>query len=524
MSVQDILDKGTPSEVRALFAFNPKDVNCTSDRIVAKFNLWSRFFFPKYFSDVDAPFHALIDLNNAKIYKGDISSFLDIVFRNGAKTTRTKLFMAFVIANDENHYRRYIKVLSHDANNSKQVVTDVYNMLISRRVLALYPEIFQKTDAKREEKMDSFTTATGVKMISDTVGTSQRGQLQDEARPDFIVFDDFEDRSTLRSAVTTKAIWDNMEEARLGLSIDGGCIYLCNYISERGNVHKLVQKVPNQLIVPIILDGIPMWKRYSVERIAQIQKDTEDFEGEYLCKPSASKDVLFDRDTLDKMATEQAIRTIADFRLFKLYDPSHRYALGADVAGGVGLDSSASVVIDFSTVPFRVVATYRSNTIKPDVFGNELARQGDIFGGCLISPEVNNHGAATVAILKQVYENIFYRQVDDKKVADPTLRPKEYGWHTNAATKPKMLFALKKAVEDGLLLLSDADLIAECKSYSRDDLMDGENDPRLTTRHFDLLIACAIAYQMKDFAEIVKQAEYIPPQKEDLGLYPEIWH
>jgi len=32
--------------------------------------------------------------------------------------------------------------------------------------------------------------------------------------------------------------------------------------------------------------------------------------------------------------------------------------------------------------------------------------------------------------------------------------------------------------------------------------MDSEVDPRLTTRHFDLLIACAIAWQMKDWTEL----------------------
>jgi hypothetical protein len=37
--------------------------------------------------------------------------------------------------------------------------------------------------------------------------------------------------------------------------------------------------------------------------------------------------------------------------------------------------------------------------------------------------------------------------------------------------------------------------------------MDKEQDPRLTTRHFDLLIACAIAWQMKDFAKIIEKEE-----------------
>jgi hypothetical protein len=54
-------------------------------------------------------------------------------------------------------------------------------------------------------------------------------------------------------------------------------------------------------------------------------------------------------------------------------------------------------------------------------------------------------------------------------------------------------------MEDGLLELSDPDLIAELRAYIRDDLMDRDEDVRLTTRHFDLLIACAIAWQMRSY-------------------------
>ena len=87
-------------------------------------------------------------------------------------------------------------------------------------------------------------------------------------------------------------------------------------------------------------------------------------------------------------------------------------------------------------------------------------------------------------------------------------------------TKPKMLFDLKKAVEDGHLELSDPDLIAELRSYSRDDLMDRDEDVRLTTRHFDLLMACAIAYQMRNHAIVAKKdsGAYQQPAYERTGL------
>ena len=257
----------------------------------------------------------------------------------------------FCICNDLDKRRKYIRVLSADSVNSEQITTDIYNMLVSPQVAELYPEIFAKTAAKREERMSSFTTTTGIKVLADTVGTSQRGALQEASRPDFIWFEDFENRGTLRSAKKTIAIRDNMEEARTGLAVDGVCVYTCNYVSEMGIVHDLVTKSSAGkvvLIIPIIKDGVSAWPdRYSVEDIEQMKQDDDDFDGEKLCKPSAPKDIIFDRETLERMLPSEPIKVIADFKIFKEYDPSHRYGSGHDVAGGVGLDSSTSTFIDF---------------------------------------------------------------------------------------------------------------------------------------------------------------------------------
>lgn len=507
MTLKDILESKDWILIKSLFSFRDE----SNEMVVAKFNLWARYFFPKYFSSEDAPFHKEMDLYNLKAYRGELTSFVNIQFRGSGKTVRTKLFLAFCICNDLEHSRKYIKVLSQDGNNSKQIVTDVYNMLVQPEVIRLYPEIFRKTNQKREETMSSFTTATGVKIISDTVGTSQRGAIQEDARPDLIWFEDIEDRLTLRSAVKTKAIFDNMEEARTGLAKGGSCIYTCNYISERGNVHILVTKKSfnkEVLIVPIIKGGIPTWNRFTVEEIDQMRIDDDDFEGERLCQPSASKDVMFDREMIDKMEKRQPIRSVAGFNIYKTYDASHRYASGHDVAGGVGLDSSTSVFIDFDTIPAQVVATYANNEIKPDTFGDEIKRQAEYFGECLVAPEKNNHGHATIGRLKQIYptRKIHATQKKETRI-ERDGEPTEYGWHTNALTKPKMMFDLVKASDNGLIALNCPDLIAEARGYSRNDLMDADIDPRLTTRHFDLLMACAIAWQMKDFVNIADQTK-----------------
>jgi len=209
------------------------------------------------------------------------------------------------------------------------------------------------------------------------------------------------------------------------------------------------------------------------------------------CEPSAGADILFDRSCLDRQAKKDPLKVVGGFKIFHKFDPSHRYGSGHDVAGGVGLDSSTSVFIDFSTLPPRVVATFKDNQIKPDIFGDEIEREASMYGKPIVAPESNNHGHATIGRLKQIYDNIYFTEQKQTRVGLPP-RVREYGWNTNAMTKPKMLFDLKKAVEDGHLELSDPDLIAELRSYTRDDLMDKDEDVRLTTRHFDLLVACFI--------------------------------
>lgn len=506
----EILHKGDKQEIRALFAF---DKSASEKEVLLKFKIWGRWLYPKFFSAADAPFHGEMDKRNLRIYRGVDNTFIDIAFRGAAKTTRTKLFVAFCIANDMEHFRRYIKVLSADGDNSKQIVTDVYNLLINRAVVFYYPEIFVKTPEKREETMSSFTTATGVKMQSDTVGTDQRGDIQDDARPDFIWCDDFETRKTLRSAVVTQAIWENMEEARNGLSKNGGMLYNCNYLSERGNVHRLVVKHADAVLITPIkgkivngmhVDGPPTWAAYTAEEVETKLRNADDAAGEYLCVPSAGTGVFIDRGAINKQVAVEPIRTISDFKMFYAYDPSHRYGAGQDVAGGVGLDSSTNVVIDFSTTPSRVVATFKSNALKPSVFGDQIKSDLDRYGACIAAPE-NNKYDMVIGRLRQIYENIYFTETDETRVGMPP-KIRTYGWNTNADSKPKMFFDLLKAVVDGHLDLSDKDLIAEGRSYTTDDLMDKEVDPRLTTRHFDLLTAAAIAWQMRNFAVVAKEA------------------
>lgn len=521
--------------IKALFLFNKKNTN---EEVILKFGIWSRYFFPKYFTSQDAPFHKEMDLYNLQAYRGELTSFVNVAFRGASKTARTKLFIAFCVANDEDQHRRYIRILSDDIDNAKQSVLDIYNMFVYCK--GMYSEIFAKTKIKREETMGEFTTTTGIKLLAKPVGVSQRGKIMEDAKSDFDYYDDFESKTTLRSAVITNKIADNMEEARTGLAIGGSSIYACNYISEAGNVHRLIQKKSSRkkvLIIPVVKNpifikefnekgeaveklkgGNIQWSRYSKKDIEEMKKDDDDFEGERMCNPAAGQNVYFDRPMLDKQIAIEPKEIIAGFKIFKGYNPSHRIAGGHDVAGGLKLDSSTSVFVDFDTVPNQVVATYANNEIEPEAFGDEVYSQGNRFGGCLLGIE-NNRYERCIMKAKVLGANLYETQ--GKEIKKDVQRPSTYGWNTNAITKDIMMSNLREAIRSGTIDLNDPALIAECKSYTKNDILDRVADPRLTTRHFDLLIALAIALMMREYAR-VKKVEVLPeeitPTYNDIGL------
>ena len=124
----------------------------------------------------------------------------------------------------------------------------------------------------------------------------------------------------------------------------------------------------------------------------------------------------------------------------------------------------------------------------------------------------NNKYDAAILKAKQLGCNLYLTKKQGN-IASQSIQI-TYGWNTDALTKSKMINAFVKAVNDGLIDLSDKDLIQECKSYTRNDLIDDVKDPRLTTRHFDLLMAACICWQMKDEAKIFKTENYQQPAYE----------
>jgi hypothetical protein len=212
-------------------------------------------------------------------------------------------------------------------------------------------------------------------------------------------------------------------------------------------------------------------------------------------------DLLFDSEKLLQMERRDPKDTYGGWKYYSDYRPGHRYGLGADPSGGVGNDNATIHIIDFDAkdkngyVKPEVVAVYANDKITPDLFAYEIKNGATRYGNCIVAPENNNTGQATIAILKGIYFNI-YREVKRDKQND--IRTDTLGWHTNKESKPRMIFDLNTAVNEMLLNVPDSETVREMQGYPRDDLDNTQKDA--DGKHWDRCISLAIAWQMRNHA------------------------
>lgn len=497
--IKQIILDGSPEQKRLLFEF---DSTTPDEKVVLKFKLFSKSLLRRYFANKDADFHDGIILRTIQSYRG--TDVVELGFRGSAKTTLKKLIRVYILLNDVDRKRKYLKVLCRDLTNSKQIVTDIYNMCLE--LTPIYGNVFEQIKEKKvEETMTAFVLASGVKIAAGTVGQKQRGHIQDAYRPDWIWFEDIEDTESISSQVITEGIIRKCDEAITGLSKDGSWELTGNYISDTGSIQWFLnRKNILQSITPIasdlvvkngkIVSCIPSWSIYTVADIQALKDDALDFYGDYMCDPRRGENKFFDIQRIEEDMSKctEPNRVSGLVKYWGVYQSHHRYGLGSDHSEGIGEDANTCVLWDFKTG--IMVARYVNNEIAPDLSAHEFARLGNEFGNCIWGPEINNKcgGIVLTTALNLAYPRLYEQKTIRNGVE---VSSGKVGWETNGKTKHTMFFDFKRDYNDGLIHIYDIDLLKEMKAYTTSDL--SERTTGLITRHFDLLTAAVIGWQMK---------------------------
>lgn len=515
-----------------------------------EFALFAMYYFAEHFTYAIPGFQWVMYRLLNEFTRGKFRFLLWIMFRESAKTTIAKVYVVYCIAYRK---KRFINWDSYDKSNSEQALFDISTWLqTNKRLIADFGQLFfedPKMSARysRMKRVGEFITTNRVKVKAYTTQEGTRGRIFDRFRPDLYVVEDFETTKTVESAPTTAKIIRHIDELKSGLSVDGQVIFLGNYISEVGSVAQmLAEAAANPAAwrvqqVAVEQDGEIAWKdkyvrtneeaakinqhrprKQWVVSLEQLRKDLNAsgrkvYEAEMMNNPEAAGEPFFDRERIDrdiaKAKTRPAlgvVKSIGGLSMFEPYAAKHRYAFGGDTAKGVGRDSCASVGIRFADGPAaaaKVVGTYSSATIAPDLFAYEMKAHGEAFGQCLLAPELNNTGYATVTQLKLIYpERFIYRQVKEEQTGKQIS--KDLGWEATSANVASIYFAFRSAYENGELEVPSLALLLEMRTFTKRDLETASRKSEVegVTRHFDLLRAACIAWEMRHYAILGGQA------------------
>lgn len=106
--------------------------------------------------------------------------------------------------------------------------------------------------------------------------------------------------------------------------------------------------------------------------------------------------------------------------------------------------------------------------------------------------------------IKDIYLNLYERAQSDEEIRDQA--PKKYGFHTNVATKPKIISTLVKVVRDGLYVERDSRCLDEYMTYEKKKnggwgAIPGKHDDLLMTR----AIALHICFYEMDIPKIIQR-------------------
>ncbi len=208
------------------------------------------------------------------------------------------------------------------------------------------------------------------------------------------------------------------------------------------------------------------WKEETIKNTSVSQFNTE-FECEFL----GSIDTLITPQKLRTMSYKNPTQSNAGIDLYEKPEPGRTYVLVADVSRGTKNDYSAFLIFDVSEMPYRIVAKYRDNEIKPLLFPSKIYDVARAYNQAFVTIEVNDIGEQVASALQYdlEYDNLVMASMRGR--AGQILGGgfsggrAQLGVRTTKAVKKIGCSNLKQLIEDNKLIIEDLDIISELSTF-----------------------------------------------------------
>ena len=209
-----------------------------------------------------------------------------------------------------------------------------------------------------------------------------------------------------------------------------------------------------------------VWKEQTIKNTSEQQ-----FRVEFECEFLGSVDTLISPSKLRIMPYEEPLKQRRGLAVFEERIEEHNYIVTVDVSRGIGNDYSAFTVIDTTTLPYRMVARYKNNEIKPIIFPNIVVDVAKNYNNAYILCEVNDIGGQVADIIQfdLEYENLLMAAMRGR--AGQQLgqgfsgKKTQLGVKMSTAVKSVGCSNLKALIEEDKLIIPDYDTIAELTTF-----------------------------------------------------------
>lgn len=225
------------------------------------------------------------------------------------------------------------------------------------------------------------------------------------------------------------------------------------------------------------------WKRQTIANTSEPQ-----FRQEHQVVFRGSQNSLLTGETLEQMVSKAPIEEFEDgLKIYHSPIDDHVYIICVDVSRGVGRDYHAMTVIDISTKPYEVVATYSNNRLSPLLYPNLLYNIGVNYNDAYILVENNDMGGQVSNILYYdlEYENTLMTVTEKGKKVLGFGHNSETGVRTTQQVKAIGCSNIKTMIEKEKIIVNDMKTIDEFgtfiphgKSYEADS---GAHDDMVMT-------------------------------------------